>query len=434
MKKIFGISILLVMAVSLVSAQTEEKKSDWLQKLEKFKIKPSLGLQLWSSYTFDQKVFNEETQSYDPVDDRLNFQLRRTRIGLKGQPYENLSFNFTIAIDLVGRDLLSGTEAGVNNGASPIFRLWNAYVQWRVLDKKEGLNVVFGYLPPQMGRESITSALRSNSMEKSWSQNYLRRHLTGIGPGRTMGVNVGGVFYKENRTVNWSYDAGIFTPQFESYGGNSVGDHFSPLLVGRLVAHIGDPEFKKYGIGHKINYFGKRNGLSLALAASNQGQTDLFESNQAIGADFLLNWGNLNFDGEWSMLTRSGYFMVGEERQNESVAAQTGYVRAGYNITLSNGWVIEPVAMWMFFNGEMGAEAQGYATQLKTMSGAEGKINVGANLYLNPDLKLSLFYTLRNGDAGDAGPGATVNNYFVQGGVGAIERGNWLGLGLVGIF
>ncbi|MEZ5058927.1 MAG: porin [Saprospiraceae bacterium] len=266
----------------------ESEPSGWLKKLEKYKIQPSLGLQLWSSYTLGQKVYNTDSRAYEAVDDRINFQLRRTRIGLKGQPYEDLSFNFTVAIDLVGRDLLSGTEAGVNNGASPIFRLWNATVQWRMIPKSEKLNLVFGYMPPQIGRESITSAMRSNSMEKSWSQNYLRRHLTGIGPGRAMGANFGGLFYKEGNQLSMGYDLGFFTPQFESYGGNSVGNHFSVLSVGRLEFYLGDPESKKYTLGHKINYFGKRDGLTLALVGAHQGETDLFK-NEAVGFDFLWN-------------------------------------------------------------------------------------------------------------------------------------------------
>jgi hypothetical protein len=435
MKKQRGLLFLLLLLSGFVTINAQsEKATDWQAKLEKYKIKTSLGIQLWSSYTFDQKVFNEETQVYDAVDNRLNFQLRRTRLSVSGRPYENLSFKLTAAMDLVGRDLLSGTEAGVNNGASPSFRLWNAFVQWRAIPKSESVNLVIGYMAPQIGRESITAALRSNSLEKSWSQNYLRRHLTGIGPGRAMGVNLGGLISKENSQLHWRYDLGVFTPQFESYGGNSVGDHFSPLIVGRWVMEIGDPEAKKYSLSHKINYFGKRNGLSLALTGATQGQTDLYESNQAIGADFLFNWGHFNVDAEWTLLSRQGVFTVDENRQKEKVEAHTGYVRFGYNFNLNNGWVIEPVAMWMFFNGEMDAEYQSYASQLKSMSGEEHKLNIGANLYLNPDLKLSFFYTHRGADAGDAGPGATVNNYFNQGGVGAIQRGNWIGLGIVGIF
>jgi hypothetical protein len=44
-----------------------------------------------------------------------------------------------------------------------------------------------------------------------------------------------------------------------------------------------------------------------------------------------------------------------------------------------------------------------------------------------------MHYTFRKGDAGEAGSGAAVNNYFFQSGVGPILRGDWLGLGLVAI-
>ncbi|MEZ4951069.1 MAG: hypothetical protein R2784_17045 [Saprospiraceae bacterium] len=84
----------------------ESEPSGWLKKLEKYKIQPSLGYNCGQAIQ-GKKVFNTDSRAYEAVDDRINFQLRRTRIGLKGQPYENLSFNFTVAIDLVGRDLLS---------------------------------------------------------------------------------------------------------------------------------------------------------------------------------------------------------------------------------------------------------------------------------------------------------------------------------------
>jgi hypothetical protein len=58
-------------------------------------------------------------------------------------------------------------------------------------------------------------------------------------------------------------------------------------------------------------------------------------------------------------------------------------------------------------------------------------MDLGANIYWNPDFKISLHYTWRWGDAGATAAGATFNNYFRQSGLGAIERGDWLGLGLV---
>ncbi|HFA49838.1 MAG TPA: hypothetical protein ENJ95_12595 [Bacteroidetes bacterium] len=412
----------------------QQDNPSWGKKLVGFKIKPSVGLQLWSSYTFGEEIYNENTDRYEAVDDRLNFQIRRTRLGFKGQAYEDLQFNVTASLDVVGRDVLSGTEGGGNNGGSPKFRIWNAFVQWRLLPGSEKLNLVTGYMPPQIGRESITSALRSTSLEKSWSQNYLRRHLVGTGPGRAMGVNIGGLFLGKNGKFNWGYDVGIFNPAFVAYGGNSVGKKYSPLLTGRLAAYIGDPESKKYTTGHKVNYFGKRKGLTLALAAAAQGETDLFSVNKAAGFDFLLNLGKLNFDGEWTYMWREGSRWKIDVLKDFTVASNVGYLRLGYNFNLKNGYVLEPLAMLVKFNGETGADDEADAAAVKSLAGEEQIIDLGFNFYFNPDLKISLHYTLRDGEPGYAGNGATVNNYFSQSGVGAIHRGDWLGLGLVAVF
>ena len=428
----FLYSIYFLLFPAIVIGQTSPTFP--VTKLDNYKLQFSLGLQLWGSYTIGQEIFNETNNEYEAVTDRLNFQLRRTRIALKGQAYPNLKFNFTAALDLVGRDVLAGTEAGANNGSSPQFRLWNAYVQWRILRHSEKLNIILGYLPPQIGRESITAALRSTSMEKSWSQNYLRRHLTGIGPGRAMGVNVGGLLINNKGKISLGYDLGIFNPAFESYGGNSVGNNYSPLLVGRLAVYLGDKESKSYSISHKVNYFGKRNGLTLAIAGATQGKTDLFLSNHALGVDFLFNRGKINVDGEWMLMQRKGQSEAAAFHRVFTVSSSTAYLRLGYNITLNKGYILEPVAMWVKFKGEMEELGQSDAAQVKSPSGSEQILDMGFNLYINPDVKLSIHYTMRNGNAGHKGIGATVNNYFSQAGVGAIHRGDWLGLGWVLIF
>jgi hypothetical protein len=87
------------------------------------------------------------------------------------------------------------------------------------------------------------------------------------------------------------------------------------------------------------------------------------------------------------------------------------------------------------FNGEMNAAGQANATTLKMSAGEETTYDAGVNWYLDgKNLKLALHYTWRSGNAGSAGDGSQVNAYFSQNGVGAIRRGNWLGLGLSAIF
>ena len=270
-------------------------------------------------------------------------------------------------------------------------------------------------------------------MEKSWSQNYLRRHLVGTGPGRALGLNLGGLFL--NSSIGVSYDVGIYNPVFASFNGNSTGINSSPLISGRVAFHFGDPEFEKYTTGHKENYFGKRKGLTLAFTAARQGETDLYTNNFAYGIDWLFNWGNINLIGEWSILERNGEINSTNTTPTEiNSNANTGFVRIGYNIELKNAKVLEPVLMFVQFNGELDGAKQLEANLLNAFAGKDQSIEASLNLYLNPDLKLSLSYTFREGDLGDAEPGARFNNFFFQGGAGAIQRGEWLGVGLVAIF
>ena len=66
-------------------------------------------------------------------------------------------------------------------------------------------------------------------------------------------------------------------------------------------------------------------------------------------------------------------------------------------------------------------------------AGEDYTFDFGINFYFNPDLKLALHYTLRDGNAGMAGDGSKVNNYFVSG-AGAVRYGDWMGLGVSAVF
>ena len=79
----------------------------------------------------------------------------------------------------------------------------------------------------------------------------------------------------------------------------------------------------------------------------------------------------------------------------------------------------------------MSALEQSRAAQVKAFSGQESNFDVGINWYLNRHkLKLALHYSWNVGDPGDAPAGNTINQYFAQGALGAIRRGNWWGLGM----
>lgn len=417
--------------VAGLSAQVSEQ-GEWAEKIKDFKVDVHLAMQFWTSYSFDQQVYDEEQKKYKAVDDRLNFQIRRSRMSFKAQAYERLRINMTAALDLVGRDELAATEGGFNNGGSPRFRIWNAYIQWKLDKQSEHFYITSGYFLPQIGRESMTAALRSTSMEKAWSQNYLRRHMSGSGPGRVTGVNLGGLMVRKNRWVNYKYDIGLFSSTF---GANTSGIKSAPSILGRMEFFFGDPEQSKYKLSHKVNYFGDRYGLSVAFAAAHQGARDSYTQNNVLSADFLFNHGPFQLDGEINLLQRKGEMMVDDKGAMDISGENfTGYWRMGYNFTLANGQVLEPVAMWMFFFGALDEKGQQEALALGMPTAQELKWNLGLNWYLNPDLKINLFYTFREADAGEAMLPTVLNNYFEETATGIpYRKGDWIGLGFVAI-
>ena len=414
--------ILLVTPVVL-NSQTADKPAfgQWAKWKADAKIVPVLSFQLWSTYTSGQEVYNKQTKQYEAVDNRLNFQFRRARFGFRAQPYERLKFNLVGFYDLLGRDLLSATLGGQNNSRN--VGIFDAFMDWKVTPGSELLYLTGGLFRPQFSRESITSAWNVSSFEKSMSQTYIREHLTGVGTGRSMGVNLGGLWLPSGKKWGLQYNLGLFDPAFKAFGNASAGSPASPLLAGRVVLYLGDPEQEQYRIGYQINYFNERKGLSLAGSGAWQGNSPLADQSYAAEADFLLNWGALNLDGEVNWMIR--------EQADQSYTSRTGHLRAGCNFTAGTHYFLEPVVMMMFFRGALDADNQTLAAALGESSGEETTLDAGINWYLNRNnLKLALHYTWNKGDAGAAGEGSTVNAYFNQSGVGAIRRGNWLGLGL----
>lgn len=416
-----------------IMAQDQERPEDnrltdlWLKKKDDFKFDIRMMVQLWSLYTMDQEVFNPETEQYETVDNRFNTNLRRARLIVRGNPYPRLKYSLVMFYDLAGRDLLSASVGGAN-AAQPNFGVWDGFFQYQLSKGSEAAWLTGGWFRPQFQRESITSGWSVNSFEKSMSQNYVRRHLVGTGPGRAAGLNLGGLLQGEK--VGLNYNVGVFNPLYTGEFGQTVGRNFSPLFSARTVLYLGDPELTNYKIGYETNYYNKRRGVSLDFNASYQGETDLFEESIAIGPGMLLNWGPLNLDGEWIWMTRS------DSRGNQSFdyTSNSGHVRVGYNFIVGK-YMLEPVFMAMQFNGGETAEEQANASAVGAFSGNERTYDLGVNWYIDRrNLKLMLHYTWRDGDSGAAGDGARVNQFFSQGGVGAIRRGNWLGVGLHAIF
>jgi hypothetical protein len=386
----------------------------------KLTIKPILAFQLWGTYTLDQAVFDDETQKFNPVDDRLNLLLHRSRAGIKGNYGSKWNYNFTAALDFVGQDVLAGTVGGTNNGASPRLRAWNAFIQNKVFQNNELLYITFGIMPPQLSRESVTSPFKVG-FEKSWSQNYIRRHVTGHGPGRIAGINFGG-FYGEKEHIAFNYDLGVHNPFYGDFGGNSAGEKHSPLYTYRVGIHLGDPEYSKYSRSQLFNSKGQREGVTISFSGSYQGASELWEKNTSFGFDLLANYGNFNLSGEWMQLDRNSNLF--------ETSSTTGFVRLGYYYKLKDGKELEPVITYYFFDGPMSENEIIAASVLNAFSGGETSLEFNLNYWLDSKIKLSIAYTIRNGDAGEIGGQFINNNFYRQGGVGQILKGDYLGLGV----
>lgn len=425
----------IILAWAPISAQ--EPFQGFLKNREGFKLEPLAQIQLWSVYSSNQKVFNAQAKTYTPVEDRLNFLIRRGRIGFRMQPYDNLKATLMLSFDAIGRDVQSGIFGAANNGAVPSVGLFDGFLEWRLKKKSEHFFLVAGYFRPQISRESITPAWQVGSMEKSAVQNYLRQHIIGINAGRSTGINLGGLIKNNRERAYVNYNVGIFNPGLYAYGNNSVGNQFSPLLTGRLVLSLGDPELQQYGISYLQNFFNQRKGISLALDGSLQGKTDLFTRNTSVGADVLLNWNALNIDAEYHHMVRSG----SRQLPNNTGLRHFDYVSSVRHFRFSYNWIagkklfLEPTFTLMHYQGATDALKQADALAVHTSAGTETYYDTGINWHLQErKLKLLLHYVIRKGNPGAAGDGATVNDYFMQPGVGAIKRGNWLGLGVNAIF
>ena len=392
----------------------------------KWQINPILGMQSWATYTVGQEEFDEAAGGYVDVDDRLNFMVRRLRFGSTANVTDRLFFKFLGAADFVGSDQRAGTVGGVNNGAFPNLQVWDLYLRYKLTENTEGLYVIGGFLRPPVGRESMSGAYGVASFEKSFSQFYVRQQMTGTGPGGAGGAYLGGLgALGDKLTVD--YRGGVFNP-FNN--GISAGRRASTLVAGRLNFMFGEPESEVWRYGLKSNYFGKRTGVSIAVAGSHEGDTGILKSSNTIGVDFLVNAGQFHLEGEYiSLLRRTATFP-------DTYAPDTYFVRAGYNFALAaragkTRRYLEAAVLLYGFNGDANSSAAARATNF--FSGDEQALDVGLNYHVVPGkVKLALHYVARSGDnAGIDGADPSGNQFFFQPGIGGIRRGDYLGFGVV---
>jgi len=371
--------------------------------------------QLWGVYTMDRtecsggSVGGIGTGCKD-YSNRTDFFLRRSRFGAQGTITENLSWRVWFAYDNVGLDshtaLANSNKIGLvgQNSNNKEFYLWDAFFTY-ALDKNWA-NITVGYFRPQVGRESITAGFEVNSFEKALTNFYPREHIVGTGPGRATGINIGGLYNDEKSKWGINYNFGIFDIE----NGNtkvSGGNSNSPLLTARVALSIGDPEMKKYGMGYKVNYFGKRNGITIALNATQQGATTEsfsgttysggFKKNNMYGVDILANYADFTFNFEYDWLKRELSKYIGFKKADgkpftsNSWTDKVWHVRAGYNFKLPNKTILEPAITYAEFKGDSNS---GFYP-----NGKDKVLDVGLNWYIDQNkIKLNAHYVKQKAD------------------------------------
>lgn len=379
-----------------------------------------MSIQSWAIYTMDAKGADGQA-----VDDRLDFSIRRGRLGVQGSLRPRLAYRVWMAYDNLGKDRFSANPGTPQSSENQSFYIWDAVFTWAA--DSTWANVTFGYFRPQVGRESITAAFQVNSFEKALENNYVREHLVGRSSGRETGVNIGGLVPMDWGMLN--YNLGLFDTNHEKIAESGEGSNWSPLLVARVAFSIGDPEMKQYTQGYVINYFGKRIGVTLAANYARQGETNEwangrnyyggFKSNSVLGFDILANWPEWTFSAEYDELRREftdafvGSQAVPANRYQNNVF----HFRIGYNIALANGQYLEPVAMFTRFNGDVDAAVY--------TGGRHQILDVGLNYYIDQNrMKINLHYIRQEGDA----------KSLYQSTVKKDEKGSFVGLGVQMMF
>lgn len=408
-RQVVWIVFLVISAISPGRTQEEANRPVLTSKV--------FGLfQFWSVHEHGQEVWDANDKVYAPQDGRLLFLMRRARLGADFQYGPRVKARIIAELDQLGPVVL-----GDPNVQSPWdIGLLDAFLSFRISDGEQ-LNVTAGFFRPQISRESITAAWAVTSMDKSYTQGFPRKFLTGNPYGRTAGINVGGLF-SIGDGLQLRYDAGAFSPG-NKLNTDGTGDpewRNDLLLAGRVALSLGDPEDQRYGLGHRINYFGKRKGISIALQAARG--SGPYGDRILYGLDLLANSGPWQLDGE--VMEMLGH---GDTRS----VNHSGHVRLAWNAFLDNGDVLQPFAMYSFFLGPLGLEDQVRAIEQGMYGGGSFMYSAGMTWHLNPQkVWLTLQYSVNAGDKGEASDGTKINYFFSEKGLGAIRRGNWLGIGI----
>ncbi len=311
---------------------------------------------------------------------RYDMFIRRGRLGTTGRITPRLFYNATFAYDGVGKDSLSAAAGVPNAEDNTTFFPRDVFITYSLHPL---VNITTGYFRPRAGKESFYSSSFVISQEKSWASFQPRFHLVGRGIGRETGVNIGGL-------KNWNrfgllYDLGIFDCNHPRI----VGDNtiWTPLLTGRIVAFIGDPEITEYTLTFVQSGYGQRKGLSLGANIGYQSRTQLFYNNALTGIDAQLNYGPLDLIFEYNWLYRENL------RNGDPTLPTTDQMltlKVAWNFLFDNQTILQ--AVWMYSDER--ADYQ-FANRQNPFTGAATQHvwEVGINYLLRRDrLKLGLHY------------------------------------------
>lgn len=365
--------------------------------------------------------------SYDPAtvpstQNRLDFYLRRTRIGLKGSAYPKLDFLTSFAYDNLGKDPFSGTIGSGQKLEMAEFRVWDAYFLYHL--DSTWANISFGLQRPVVSREYNNPYTGVPSLEVASTYYYLRDHLTTRPTAREVGVNIGGQYADSNRIWGVVYNAGIFDAAQEKSSELAGSRCWSPLVTGRLGVSLGQPESRYHKLSYDLNAFGKRKGCTIAGYAAYQGHVDErydtakcvfdsskgtyslrgykggFRNNSTMGVDLLANYMGLTLDGEYSLLkrefsdswaTKTNAYLTTKKLANfGNYTDKVWHIRAAYAVPIHETQFIEPALLYTEFDGD--------ANSINYPSGKDRILDAGVNWYVNKNnLKLSIHWLSQDG-------------------------------------
>ncbi|RUM48099.1 MAG: porin [Hydrogenothermus sp.] len=333
-------------------------------------------VQVWNIYTLKNDPSNPDMDSRDDI------YIRRGRIGVKGKLRKDISFKVWFAYDNLGKDKQTAATGGTSQDTydNREFYIWDAIWTWHL--DPEWANISIGYFRPQVGKESITTAFKVISFQKATTNFQPRRHIVYRGPGRETGINIGGLAINKK----FNYNIGLFDTS--EYTGNSGDKNWSPLIAMRFAWSFGDPEHKKYKMGYTQTYYGKRNGITLGLNYTYQGKTDYFKSNSLVGFDILANFGPIDFNAEYDILSRKDFNTNGDDYNNKVYS-----IKFGYNIKTSKG-IIRPAVMYAKHDADSIFKTNPTANRVHSSLKTEEELyEVSLNWLINKDkLKLNIAY------------------------------------------